>query len=131
LDDARHLGFHLGRRGARIAHRHADVGDVDVRELVDAELLEAEHAREAEQDEQHDRRDRLADRLGRDVLDHDLPPFVAVATVGAMRTRSPSLTKPAPAATTRASAFSPELTSTRPFWRTPVSIFVRCAMPSG
>src|SRR4029079_7840888 len=130
LDNPRHVGFHFRRRRAGIGHGDRDVRNVDVGELVDAELLEPEHPREGQQDEKDDRGDRLAGGFCGDVLDHDLLPLEPSATVGEMRTRSPSFTKPAPAATTRASAFNPELTSTRPFWRAPVSILVWCAMPS-
>ena len=67
LDFLGDLGFHLGRRGARLGHADRDEGHVDVGKAGDRQAVEALPAQHHEQEERQQRRDRIADRPGREV----------------------------------------------------------------
>ena len=112
LDLARHLGFHLCRRGPRQRGGDGDRRQVDVHELLDFHRPEGEDAGQREQDEEENRRNRVPDRPGGKVH------FAAAATT---RTGSPSARKPPPVATTRACGSSPETISMRSPRRRPVA----------
>ena len=120
LELAGDLGFELGGGGAGQGGGHHHRRQVDVGEVLDRHRPEAHQAAEREQDEQQDRRDRVADRPGGDV--HGLAPATAATTL----TRSPSARKPPPCATTCALAFRPPVTSTRSPRRRPTCTLVCC-----
>ena len=61
------LVFHLRRRGARLRDGDDRRREVDVRVAVHVHAHEGDDAGQQQADEQHDRRDRVADAPGRDV----------------------------------------------------------------
>ncbi len=71
LDLARHFGFQLRGCCTRQRHRYGDGRQVDVREILHLHGVEGQHARERQQDEQHDGRYGISDRPGGDI-DHEL-----------------------------------------------------------
>ena len=59
FDLARHFGFKLRRRGALQSRSDCDDWEIDIRELQNVQLLEADEADEAQQNENDDRWNRL------------------------------------------------------------------------
>ena len=139
LDLARDFGLELRRRRARQRRRDGHRRQVDVREVLDLHRPEAHQRRRGEQDEQQQRRDRVADRPGRDVHHGlggvaraaDAAVALIAAGVSTTRTVSPSARNPPPMATTRASGASPSVTSMRSPTRRPTSTLACVTLLSG
>ncbi len=101
FDLLRDLVLEFGRRGAGLLDRYAHFRERDVGVQIDRQADEGRDAKEHEHDEQHDRRDRMADRPGRNIVHEPLGS-------DAGRTSSPG-SRNAPAfATTRSPPARPE-----------------------
>src|SRR5690606_2368790 len=112
------LGLQLRRRRARQCRRDEHRGQVDVREVLDLHRPEAQQAEHRQEDEEQQRRDRIADRPGGEV--HRLPTYLMLC---ATATVSPSARKPTPLSTTASSGPRPLVISMRSPSRRPVSTF--------
>ena len=69
FDALRDLGFDLARCGAGLSDRHDHHREFDVRVLLDLHLHEADHAKQNQRGEQHQRNYRVADRPSGDVAE--------------------------------------------------------------
>ena len=69
LDPLGDLHFHLARRRAGLRDVDVDRREIDVRVVVDLHAHEGHEAGQQQPDEQHDRRNRVADAPGRDVAE--------------------------------------------------------------
>ena len=76
FDPLGHLGFQFGRRGARLGDDDDGARKIDVGIALDPHHEEGDDARHRQTEEHDERRDRVPDGPGRDILEvHPLSPF--------------------------------------------------------
>src|SRR5690606_3438703 len=128
---ARHIRFKLAGRGPRQHGSDHDHRQIHIGKVLHFHGAKGQQTRKGQQHEQHDSRNRVADGPGREV--HANAPYLLAACAGAISagalfcskfsvrlTRSPSLRKAPPRATTRALGSRPEEISTRSPTRCPI-----------
>jgi len=91
LDRPGDFGFQLHRRGARHGGLYRHRRERHVRQVLDAETVEGDQARDRQHDEQQDRRRGLVDRPGREVHGA-VPPLTTCTRSPSPRNAPPDLT---------------------------------------
>src|SRR4051812_8975293 len=119
LDGLGDLGFELGRRRAELRDRHRDHRDIRIGQPRHRELGEGDPAQRQQDDREHDRGQRVADRPRRDVESHQRTCVRSRSSANTVLIWSPSCSEEPASATTISPSTTPsrisvELSDTRP-----------------